>query len=58
MEKFNEVLAMDGYGVYVWPSFGFAALAMIAMVWMSLRSLRRVERIFSQMQKEIQADEA
>jgi heme exporter protein D len=25
----NEFLAMGGYGVYVWPSFGVTALCMI-----------------------------
>ncbi|MBX9659567.1 MAG: heme exporter protein CcmD [Nitrospiraceae bacterium] len=33
----NEFLAMGGYGVYVWPSFGVTALCMI---WEVL-SLRR-----------------
>ena len=28
----NEFLAMGGYGIYVWPSFGVTALCMIGEI--------------------------
>jgi heme exporter protein D len=38
-DSFAEFLAMGGYGLYVWGSFGVTALVLAAELW-SLRSRR------------------
>jgi heme exporter protein D len=42
----NEFLAMGGYGIYVWPSFGVTALCMIweilALRWRRAAALRLI----------------
>lgn len=38
----SEVLAMGGYGAYVWSSFGLAAVVLLACVWQSRSEHRRV----------------
>ena len=50
MEKLTEVLAMGGYGAYVWPAFALAAILMAGMAWISLRSLRKAEKNLSELQ--------
>jgi len=32
---------MGGYGAFVWPAYGIAAIVMIALLWNSLREGRR-----------------
>ena len=34
-------LEMGGYGAFVWPAYGIAAIVMIALLWASLRSGKR-----------------
>ncbi|MEX0900040.1 MAG: heme exporter protein CcmD [Gammaproteobacteria bacterium] len=39
-----EFIAMDGYWMYVWPSFGLTLVALIWMIaapWLRLRRLLR-----------------
>ncbi|MEQ1654926.1 MAG: heme exporter protein CcmD [Nitrospira sp.] len=44
----NEFLAMGGYGVYVWPSFGVTALCMIWEVLSLRRRYAAARNILSQ----------
>ncbi len=41
MEKLIEVLAMGGFGEYVWPSYLLALLVLGGLVLLSRRALRR-----------------
>jgi heme exporter protein CcmD len=50
MEKLTEVLAMGGYGIYVWPAFLLAALTMAGMAVCSLRSLRKAQKALAELQ--------
>jgi len=38
----NEFLAMGGYALYVWGSFGACALAMVAEPWLVARQRRQL----------------
>ena len=38
----SEFLAMDGYWMYVWPSFG---LTFVALVWMVVAPWRRLRKL-------------
>ena len=42
--SFSEFLAMGGYGVYVWGSFGACALLMVAEPLLARRRLNDVRR--------------
>ena len=44
MEGFLEYLDMGGYAVWVWPSYGLAALALIGTLAATLRTLKRRQR--------------
>jgi len=46
--SFNEFLAMGGYGVYVWPSFGVTALCMIWEVQILRRRLAAARTALNQ----------
>jgi len=46
-----EFLHMGGYGGYVWPAYGIAALVLIALIWDSLRGLRASERDLAEAEK-------
>jgi heme exporter protein D len=39
----SEFFDMGGYGAFIWPSYGIAALVMVGLVVASLRSLRANE---------------
>lgn len=43
MNSLDEFLSMGGYGIYVWPSYGLAALVVIINIVLPLRSLRRLK---------------
>lgn len=52
-----DFLHLNGYGLYVWPSFGFAAFV---LVWMGVGTLRRLkaqERALAQVQDAVAARE-
>jgi heme exporter protein D len=49
----SEFLNMGGYGGYVWPAYGIAALVLIALVWDSLRGLRASERELAEAEKTV-----
>ncbi len=40
----SALMAMGGYGVYVWPAFGLTAAVMIGLLIASVRSLRAREK--------------
>ena len=44
----NEFLAMGGYGVYVWPSFGVTAFCMIWEVLILRRRHTAARNVLSQ----------
>ena len=44
MDGLSSFIAMGGYGVFVWPSYGFAFLVLGALALQTLRRLRRAER--------------
>jgi heme exporter protein D len=48
----NEFLAMGGYGIYVWPSFGVTALCLVwevlALRWRRSAVLRLIAQQSSQ----------
>ncbi|MDR2625601.1 MAG: heme exporter protein CcmD [Zoogloeaceae bacterium] len=52
----SDFLAMGGYGLYVWGSFGMTALVMLLETWLTLRRQRairqRLTRHFAALQKE------
>ncbi len=50
MEKLTEVLAMGGFGAFVWPSYAAAALVLTALFILSRRSLKRTQRILRQLE--------
>ena len=40
----SEYLAMGGYAAFVWPSYGVAALLLIALFLLSTRRLQSAEQ--------------
>jgi heme exporter protein D len=40
----NEYFAMGGYAVFIWPSYGVAALLLVALLLLSTRRLKAAER--------------
>jgi heme exporter protein D len=51
MEQISSFLHLGGYGAYVWPAYGVAAVILIGLLWHSLASLRAGERLQAQLQK-------
>jgi heme exporter protein D len=51
MEAVTAYFAMGGYGAFVWPAYGIAALAMIGVLFASLRAVRTREAELEQLQK-------
>ena len=39
-----NALALGGYGAYVWPAYGFAAIVLIGLFIAAKRRLERAER--------------
>lgn len=50
MEQFEALLNLAGYGAYVWPAYGVAAVVLIGVLWHSLASLRANERLVKRLQ--------
>lgn len=42
---------MNGYAVYIWPSFVITAITMWGMVFVSVRSLKRAQKTLIDLQK-------
>ena len=51
MEVLVSFLDMGGYGGYVWPAFGGAALVLVGLVMASVRSLRAKEAALAALQR-------
>jgi len=43
----SEFLAMGGYGAFIWPAYGAAAILMVGVLVMSWRSMRQREALVS-----------
>jgi len=43
-EYFAQYLAMGGYAAFIWPSYGVAALLLVALFVLSARRLQSAER--------------
>lgn len=44
MEQIASILHLGGYGLYVWPAYGVAAVVLIGLLWHSRATLRANER--------------
>jgi heme exporter protein D len=40
----NEYFAMGGYAVFIWPSYGVAAVLLVVLFLLSARRLQAAER--------------
>jgi heme exporter protein D len=55
----SDFLAMGGYGLYVWGSFGVTALVMLLEAWLTLRRQRAIRlRLTRQLRAAMQEEEA
>jgi len=43
MSSFSEFLAMGGYGAYVWPAYGLAAVVIVSNIVLPLKRLRQLK---------------
>jgi heme exporter protein D len=50
MEQLSSLVHLDGYGAYVWPAYGVAALVLIGLLWWTMRGLRANERLLARLQ--------
>ncbi|WP_375750853.1 heme exporter protein CcmD [Vibrio sp. HN007] len=50
-ESFSDLLAMSGYGAYVWSAFGITFLALFILLWNSISTGKKIT-------KEIKAKQA
>ena len=41
-DSFSDFIAMGGYGLYVWLSFGTCALILLGILFSSLRDTKRI----------------
>jgi heme exporter protein D len=51
MEKLTEVLAMGGYGAYVWPCYAAAALVMGWLAFSSYRNMQRAKHRLAELER-------
>lgn len=49
----SDFLAMGGYGAYVWPAFGFAAVVLLGLLLQSWWAARRREAEFEQLRHQL-----
>jgi heme exporter protein CcmD len=50
MEKLTDLLAMDGYGAYIWAAYTVATLVLLGMTIAGVRSLKRAKKVLSELQ--------
>jgi heme exporter protein D len=55
MSALIGALALNGYGAYVWPAYGFAAAVLIGLFVAARSRLRRAEREAEQMRAALRA---
>ena len=48
----TEFFHMGGYGAYIWPAYGIAALVMIGLMVATLRSLKSYEAALAALEAE------
>jgi heme exporter protein D len=41
----SEYLAMGGYGAFIWPAYGVAAILMVGVLILSWKSMRQREAL-------------
>jgi heme exporter protein D len=51
----NEYFAMGGYAAFIWPTYGVAALLLVALFLLSARRLQNAERAIDD--KDVAEDE-
>ncbi len=51
METFREFLAMDGYGVFVWPAYGLTIGLMVLAAFLIRRAHGESERTLAGLEK-------
>ena len=54
----SDFFAMGGYGAYVWPAFGFAALVLLGLLLQSWQSARRRAAEFEQLRHQLRPGRA
>ncbi len=57
MQKLTEVLAMGGYGSFIWPAYALACAVMTGICVLSLRALRKAQASLRDLQTFTEADE-
>ena len=57
MSAFSHALALNGYGAYVWPAYGFAAVVLIGLFVAARRRLAQAERDAERMRAVLRAPE-
>ncbi len=55
MEALITYLEMDGYAVYIWPSYGIVALVLIGLAVWSVAGLRATKRQLDLLQPAVEA---
>lgn len=50
MEQLSSLVHLGGYGAYVWPAYGVAALVLLGLLVRTLASLRANERLLARLQ--------
>jgi len=58
MSAVIKALALGGYGAYVWPAYGFAAVVLIGLFVAAQRRLARAEREADQMRAALRASQS
>ena len=56
MDQITALLHLGGYGAYVWPAYGVAAIVLIGGLWHTLASLRANEALVARLQSQPVAD--
>lgn len=57
MSAISDALALNGYGAYVWPAYGFAAVVLISLFVAARRRLAQAERDAERMRAVLRAPE-
>jgi heme exporter protein D len=55
MSGLSHALALNGYGAYVWPAYGFAAVVLIGLFLAARRRLARAEHDAEQLRAVLRA---
>lgn len=48
----NEFLAMGGYGAFIWPTYGIAAVLLIGLLALSMRNMRQREALAESLRRD------